>query len=418
MNTILKPVLKLYTNGGPDHRLTYGTVQVALIAMFKHLQLDYLVAARTCPGQSYKNPVERIMSLINLALQCIGLMREEMSQDMEAEMRKAKSTSDIRKAGKKNKHLKSSLAQSVGPTKSLVEEFVSRVRLHEQPFSVQPAATEEEMDEMWSTLESIDSTLERSDTKKSQLKDKAGLQSFLQHCCISRNYFFTISKCGDQTCTICGPSTLPPDLLKELHHFPDPVLATDKEHYKPFADVWGTATTEEDRPSLSNRGTSENASTKSNPETTTPLVKEKVRSCVHCVGCDKPRCIFSHRALSTDQADSLKAALQDFEFTCGGPLLPEDHQLYRVAVVRQCSCMDDVERVYYSCQRFALVCYKCGSSEPLPIPDELKTTCQSVHPLCAACTAQGNKLRVRKQGKKRKHAATEGADERAGEASD
>ena len=129
------------------------------------------------------------MSLINLALQCIGLMREEMSQDMEAEMRKAKSTSDIREAGKKNEHLKSSLAQTVGPTKSLVEEFVSRVRLHEQPFSVQPAATEEEMDEMWSTLESIDSTLERSDTKKSQLKDKARLQSFLQHCCISRNYF-------------------------------------------------------------------------------------------------------------------------------------------------------------------------------------------------------------------------------------
>ena len=217
---------------------------------------------------------------------------------------------------------------------------------------------------------------------------------------------------------ICGPSTLPPDLLKELHHFPDPVLATDKEHYKSFADAWGTATTEEDRPSLSNRGTSENASTKSNPETTTPLVKEKVRLCVHCVGCDKPRCIFSHRALSTDQADFLKAALQDFEFTCGRPLLPEDHQLYRVAIVRQCSCMDDVERVYYSCQRFALVCYKCGSSEPLPIPDELKTTCQSVHPLCAACTAQGNKLRVRKQGKKRKHAATEGADECAGEASD
>ena len=114
VNTILKPMLALYTDGGPDHRLTYGAVQVALIAMFKHLQLDYLVAARTCQGQSYNNPVERIMSLINLALQCIGLMREEMSQDMEAEMRKAKSTSDIREAGKKNEHLKSSLAQSVG----------------------------------------------------------------------------------------------------------------------------------------------------------------------------------------------------------------------------------------------------------------------------------------------------------------
>ena len=41
------------------------------------------------------------MFLINLALQCIGLVQKEMSQDMEAEMRKAKSTSDIREAGKK-----------------------------------------------------------------------------------------------------------------------------------------------------------------------------------------------------------------------------------------------------------------------------------------------------------------------------
>ena len=40
VNTILKPVLALYTDGRPDHRLTYGAVQVALIAMFKHLQLE------------------------------------------------------------------------------------------------------------------------------------------------------------------------------------------------------------------------------------------------------------------------------------------------------------------------------------------------------------------------------------------
>ena len=52
VNTIMQPVLALYTDGGPDHRLTYGAVQVALIAIFKHLQLDYLVAAWTCPGQS------------------------------------------------------------------------------------------------------------------------------------------------------------------------------------------------------------------------------------------------------------------------------------------------------------------------------------------------------------------------------
>ena len=34
INTILKPVLLLYTDGGPDHRVTYISVQLALICLF------------------------------------------------------------------------------------------------------------------------------------------------------------------------------------------------------------------------------------------------------------------------------------------------------------------------------------------------------------------------------------------------
>ena len=37
-----KPVLFLYTDGGPDHRLTYVSVQISLICLFLHLDLDYL----------------------------------------------------------------------------------------------------------------------------------------------------------------------------------------------------------------------------------------------------------------------------------------------------------------------------------------------------------------------------------------
>ena len=40
-------------------------------------------ASRTCPYQSYRNPVEGIMSVLNLGLQYIGLMHEKMSDKFE-----------------------------------------------------------------------------------------------------------------------------------------------------------------------------------------------------------------------------------------------------------------------------------------------------------------------------------------------
>ena len=70
-----QPILFLYSDGGPDHRLTYLSVQVALISLFLKFDLDFFCVARTAPFHSWRNPVERIMSLLNLGLQCIGLVR-------------------------------------------------------------------------------------------------------------------------------------------------------------------------------------------------------------------------------------------------------------------------------------------------------------------------------------------------------
>ena len=41
----------IYSDGGPDHRLTYHSVQLSLISVFVNLDLDMLFAARTAPGQ-------------------------------------------------------------------------------------------------------------------------------------------------------------------------------------------------------------------------------------------------------------------------------------------------------------------------------------------------------------------------------
>ena len=51
----MKSSLFLYTGGGPDHRTTYISTQLSLIALFLNLNLDYLHAARTGPHNSWRN---------------------------------------------------------------------------------------------------------------------------------------------------------------------------------------------------------------------------------------------------------------------------------------------------------------------------------------------------------------------------
>lgn len=82
-----KSVLFVYSDGGPDHRINF----VSLIASFLNLNLDLLIAARTAPHQSWRNPVERIMSILNLRFQSIGLMRSEMTDAAERALRNCKS---------------------------------------------------------------------------------------------------------------------------------------------------------------------------------------------------------------------------------------------------------------------------------------------------------------------------------------
>ena len=65
----------MYTDRGLDHWPTYGSGQLALVAIFKG---DMLVEQ---PLDS--NPVERIMSLLNLSLHGVVLERSPISQEYE-----------------------------------------------------------------------------------------------------------------------------------------------------------------------------------------------------------------------------------------------------------------------------------------------------------------------------------------------
>ncbi len=403
-NPVLRPVLLLHSDGGPDHRLTYISVQAALIALFKRLNLDYLLATRTAPFHSYKNPVERCMSILNMGMQSVGLMRAKLDEDFEQLLKPASSLADIRELANHHPGLSDKVQQSLQPCIALMNNVFERLHLKDEAVTTHGAATDEEIDELWTAMQDVDKELKKSETTQKATKDRAGLEHFLQHCCVRRHYFFEIKKCGDQQCTTCGPTVLPSERFAELQAFPDPVIRQDdKEHFKSFGDCYGTTTTESDRPSLRQAG-KKNAF--SSEVRGVACRAECVRATVSCSECEKPRCVFAEHKLSSEHVQELQAVLHDNLYTCGAPLWSPEHALYDKVVVRDIDCEGCIEPAYYSCRRkYQSVCYVCGDKTPLPVPPALKARCQSVHPVCAACKASGKVERIRgeKKGSKRKH---------------
>jgi hypothetical protein len=95
MTPMQVPVIK--TDGGPDRNNTFINLQLAY-SLAKELGLDKLILMRTVPGQSYANPFERFMSVLNLALQGYATARGECSPAVEWALKGAQSMKATRVA--------------------------------------------------------------------------------------------------------------------------------------------------------------------------------------------------------------------------------------------------------------------------------------------------------------------------------
>ena len=144
-STATLPVLFLYTDGGPDHRLTYISLQISLICLFKKLDLDFLCTARTAPYQSWRNPVERLMSIINLGLQSVGIARSSLGINVEAELKKCNSMSQLRKLAERDTTIVGSVQDSLSPVKILLNSIMTHLMLKETPFQTYTSATTPEI---------------------------------------------------------------------------------------------------------------------------------------------------------------------------------------------------------------------------------------------------------------------------------
>ena len=97
------------------------------------MDLDYLCRLYSS-FHSWGNPVERIMSLLNLGLQCVGLAQEQMSDKYETEVAKCNSMADLRKmAMKETNFVDTTLDSSSGVKITLFTIFLFKVERKDGP---------------------------------------------------------------------------------------------------------------------------------------------------------------------------------------------------------------------------------------------------------------------------------------------
>ena len=200
-----KPILMIMSDGGPDHRLSYGSVQIGLLCLFFCLNCDILIALSTCPYQSWTNPAERVMSVLNLALQNTSLQREEMSSDLEILVKNKNSMKAVRAEIEAHPSLGDGINHAVQPVIDFLDHRFQQLKLKDRYFKSGHVATQPEIDEMFDeVLLNIDSTLQKNELTKADLKRSESLKRFKkEHCHISK-YSFQVRKCLLESCQYCS----------------------------------------------------------------------------------------------------------------------------------------------------------------------------------------------------------------------
>ena len=372
-----KSVLFLYCDGGPDHRLTYLSVKLSLICLYLKNDLDFLCACRTAPYQSWRNPAERVMSNLNIGLQCIGLMRQQMADEYELLVSHCNNLTQLRTAAKKHPDLVAAVLDCVEPVKILLSTLFQRLEIHDKKFSMFSAASDDKLKELWSELKAVDPSLEYDGVyRQAALKDLPALSCFLDHCCHSRRYAFSIKKCGETSCTLCRPVRLDKEIFSQIHHLPDPVVGADG-HYSPFKEVLGTKTVE-NCPSFQIR----KGKRKTLPFSASIQHVKNVDIMVQCEECLMWRLLYSKQKLSKSERSSLQTTLENVTYSCGAQLQDLDLSGNLAEVyVRDVRCYDPIEKLYYSAGKYEDICIHCAAEENL-------TTKDGCYPQCATCLSK------------------------------
>ncbi|CAG2185017.1 unnamed protein product [Mytilus edulis] len=364
-------IIMQYTDGGVDHRNTIQSVQCAAICIFKELNLDMLILARCAPGHSWRNPAERIMSLLNLGLQNCALGRERSDDATEKLLKRCGSMADIRTEAEKKPELKGAYKESVEPVQSLIRNRFSRLKLKDQPVAVSDPMTDIEIDTLQRHLRELFPELDLKKLVKTHTDKVQSYQTWKENHCRERQYLFQIRKCQNPVC--CIPSILSDEALYWL---PDPVLCNYKEHFKPYEEVNGTDTSESDRPTFKvvNKAPSKTKKAKRSVEAeindqtqdddaddtqevttctednyhASIFTSQNARGVVKCVECLKSRVYYSKTRLTERHQTLIALNISEYDYSCGAELADPNQSVLKNVFFRPgLTCAVAVELSYY-----------------------------------------------------------------------
>ena len=176
-----KPVLVVVSDGGPDHRVTFGSVKIADICLFRALDLDMLVHVRTCPYQSWQNLAERAMSTLNFALQHVALSRSSMPSEYESLVKNKNTLSEVRAEIAKKPELGDALQDAMASPMIAIGERFQAMKIKDKPIKLGVPATSEEIATMFLHASFIDPSIDPESLNKADLDKCQALQEFLKH---------------------------------------------------------------------------------------------------------------------------------------------------------------------------------------------------------------------------------------------
>jgi hypothetical protein len=177
------PVLFGLTDGGSEHRMTFASVPIALIGLFRLLDVDFAVFVRTCPGHSWTNPVERCVPLLNTALSGVAVDRQKIADAnparaaaMEATVLKARSMKELRRLATLQPELKGKVLESCASISDVLMGRFKQIKLKDTAITEAPKASDGEVEELFAAVNRL--CLTPGDTTLQAIKDKHQLKRF------------------------------------------------------------------------------------------------------------------------------------------------------------------------------------------------------------------------------------------------
>jgi hypothetical protein len=120
---------------------------------------------------------------------------------------------------------------------------------------------------------------------------------------------------------------------------------------------------------------------------TPAYIGQKVCGIVNCFRCQKPRCVYATKPLTSNHRQLLQEVQNTTVFACGTAFLLPGHPLEGRVYTKTLTCSASVQRAFYT-SSFAVfdVCSHCGGKDGEILKSERRRRCGPELPFCKECS--------------------------------